>query len=91
MNCKEAIDFLSDYIDGALAVSIRSDFEQHLSVCRHCREYLDSFRKTIALSRDAFAPQADKPAESLGMPPKLLSAILESRRKLADDGGHKTS
>lgn len=91
MNCKEAIDFLSEYLDGALAAPVQADFDNHLSMCRHCREYLDSFRKTIAMSRDAFAPRADDPAEAMGMPPKLLSAILESRRKISNDGGQPSN
>jgi anti-sigma factor RsiW len=77
MTCRELAEFLIDYVSGDLPESTRGVFEAHLAVCRDCRNYLDSYRKTIALSKTALAePTADVAA----MPEGLVRAILAAQR-----------
>ena len=58
----------------ALAVG-RVGFERHLERCPPCVNYLDSYRATIALARDACA------SEDVPRPPdSLVRAILDARR-----------
>ena len=76
MTCQELTDFLSDYLDNGLPPEVRAEFEAHLAVCRDCRNYLDSYRKTIALSQAALRQPVD-PDE---VPEQLVEAILKARR-----------
>ena len=78
MTCRELIDFLADYLDGQLPAAQRSAFESHLGECPHCANYLDSYRKTIALAGQAFAD--DAPAAG-AVPDELVRAVIEARKK----------
>jgi len=46
MNCREVIERLLDYVE---STAPREEFEHHLACCRSCRNYLDSYVKTIQL------------------------------------------
>ncbi len=50
LTCAELVELVSDYIEGALAPHDRARFEEHLTVCRGCANYLDQMRTTIALT-----------------------------------------
>ena len=79
MTCREVADFLADYVSGALAADVRTQFDRHLSVCPNCRAYLVTYRATIELGRRAFAiPEADAQTE---VPAELVSAILNAVRR----------
>lgn len=45
--CRQAVDLMSDYIEGALSERERSRLEAHLADCPHCTEYLAQLRVTI--------------------------------------------
>ncbi|HYU26849.1 MAG TPA: zf-HC2 domain-containing protein [Thermoanaerobaculia bacterium] len=75
ITCRELIDFIADYVAGELDAAARDDFERHLAVCPSCRAYLDSYRKTMALTR---ALASDEPAEDV--PEELVRRILDARR-----------
>jgi len=75
ITCRELIDFIADYVDGTLDAAARHDFERHLEVCSSCRAYLDSYRKTMALTR---ALATDEPAADV--PEALVRRILDARR-----------
>ena len=44
MTCRECAEFLSDYLEGDLAIEVRQVFEGHLSLCPNCVTYLEQFR-----------------------------------------------
>lgn len=46
--CQQAVELVTDYLDGALSRAERARFEKHLAACPHCREYLAQMRITIA-------------------------------------------
>jgi predicted anti-sigma-YlaC factor YlaD len=50
LTCAELVELVSDYIEGALALDDRARFEEHLTICSGCANYLDQMRTTIALS-----------------------------------------
>lgn len=78
MTCRELADFLADYLSGDLPAGPRAEFEQHLSCCPNCRQYLADYRATIELGRRAFLDEAaDVPAE---VPEGLVKAILDARK-----------
>jgi anti-sigma factor RsiW len=45
--CREAIDLMTAYLEGALDERDRSRLEAHLAGCPHCSEYLAQIRVTI--------------------------------------------
>jgi len=50
--CRQAVELMSDYLDGALSERDRTRLEAHLIDCPHCSEYLAQMRVTIdALGR----------------------------------------
>ena len=49
--CKQLVELLTDFLDGALDESTRTRVEQHLVWCPGCTEYLRQFRATIGATR----------------------------------------
>lgn len=77
MTCQELIEFLLDYLEGDLSAAERRRFDEHLAICPQCVAYLDSYRQTVALGRDACRDPQDDPSE---LPEELVEAILAARR-----------
>ena len=48
--CQQAVELVTDYLEGALTRADRRRFEAHLAGCPHCTEYLAQMRATIRLS-----------------------------------------
>jgi anti-sigma factor RsiW len=48
VTCRELVELVTDYLDGALDEDLRVRFEEHLGECPACDVYLDQFRRTIA-------------------------------------------
>ena len=46
--CREAVELMTDYLEGALSRRDRARLEAHLAACPHCHEYLEQMRATIA-------------------------------------------
>ena len=50
LTCAELVELVTDYVEGALAPGDRARFEEHLTVCEGCVNYLDQMCTTIALT-----------------------------------------
>ncbi|MGD0375431.1 MAG: zf-HC2 domain-containing protein [Streptosporangiaceae bacterium] len=48
--CQQAVELVTDYLEGTLPRSARRRFEAHLAGCPHCTEYLAQVRATIELA-----------------------------------------
>ncbi len=48
--CQQAVELVTDYLEGSLPRSARRRFERHLAGCPHCTEYLAQMRETIRLT-----------------------------------------
>ncbi len=72
VTCKDLVDLLSEYTDGELDRATARRLEKHLRGCRECTAFLNTFRKTRAMTREA--------AEA-AMPPELRARL---RRFLRD-------
>jgi anti-sigma factor RsiW len=48
MECRAAVELLTDYLEGALDGRRRRRFEAHLATCPACTAYLGQMRATIA-------------------------------------------
>ena len=47
--CREAVELVTDYLEGELAERDRRRLETHLAGCPHCSEYLAQMRRTLDL------------------------------------------
>ena len=48
--CRQAVELVTDYLEGSLPRRARKRFEAHLAGCPHCTEYLAQMRETISLA-----------------------------------------
>ena len=48
--CQQAVELVTDYIEGSMSRADRRRFEAHLSSCPHCTAYLAQMRTTIELT-----------------------------------------
>ncbi len=49
--CQELVELVTDYLEGALTPDLLEAFQEHISACGNCAEYLRQVRSTIALER----------------------------------------
>jgi anti-sigma factor RsiW len=61
MDCRAAVELMTEYLEEALDDRSRRRFETHLAGCRACHAYLHQMRATIAvlgrLQPDRLAPE----------------------------------
>ena len=50
LTCKELVELVTEYLDGAMPAAERGRFEAHLATCEACTTYLDQMKTTIAVS-----------------------------------------
>ena len=64
MTCKELVEVITDYLEGALPAEDRARFERHLGKCEGCQAYLDQMRETIRalghLPPESLSPEAER-------------------------------
>jgi predicted anti-sigma-YlaC factor YlaD len=75
VTCREFVEFLDRYLSGELSALERRRFTMHLSVCRDCVNYLDTFRETVALTEELAKGDEALPDD---VPDGLVSAIMSS-------------
>jgi len=60
LTCKEIVELVTDYLDGALPRERRRAFDEHLAACDGCTQYVEQMRETIRLtgrlSEDSLEP-----------------------------------
>jgi anti-sigma factor RsiW len=71
--CREFVELVTDYLDGALPDHARARFEAHLAECDGCTGYLEDMRRMIGTLHDLPAPPAD---------PHTRDALLSAFRDL---------
>jgi anti-sigma factor RsiW len=77
--CQQAVELVTDYLEGSLSRADRRRFEAHLAGCPHCTEYLAQMRATIALTGTVTADDLPEPVQD--------EFIELYRRWRADEGG----
>jgi anti-sigma factor RsiW len=77
MNCRQCTEFIIEYVEGDLAGETRVAFEGHISRCPTCVRYIETYRETIALGKQAFHGGEGVVFEPI--PDELVRAILASR------------
>ena len=71
MSCRELVELVTDYLEGALDEAGRASFEHHLQLCRGCEAYLEQMQETASRLGSI-------PVESLS--PDAQSALLDAFR-----------
>jgi len=75
--CRQFVEDVTAYLDGALPDDVLALVENHLSDCPHCREYLRQMRSTIAMTRAL--TETDIDAMPADVRARLMRAFLEKR------------
>ena len=75
--CRQAVELMTDYLEGRLNRAERRRFEAHLAKCPHCTEYLAQLRETIRLTGQS-AAQAAAPE---GLPSQLRDDLIQLYRQ----------
>jgi len=52
VKCRNAVNELSNYLDGDLDEELKQTIQAHLGKCNHCQAVVDTTRKTIDLYCD---------------------------------------
>jgi len=79
IDCENLEKFLIDFLEGELPAKTELSFLQHIEECEHCDAYLQGYKKTISLSKAAFAESES--VEQNNMPEQLMNAILAVHNK----------
>jgi predicted anti-sigma-YlaC factor YlaD len=74
LSCARILTLVTDYLEGVLPEPLRARFEEHLSYCPPCREYLAQMRTTIRLT--------GRLTES-DVPPETMDALMRAFRDQA--------
>ncbi len=48
--CRQAVELVTDYLEGSLSRRDRKRFEAHIRACPNCAAYLEQIRITIELT-----------------------------------------
>jgi anti-sigma factor RsiW len=60
MTCRELVELVTDYLEGALPDPDRARFDAHLGSCEGCRNYLEQMRIVVraggSLSEESLDP-----------------------------------
>jgi anti-sigma factor RsiW len=76
LTCVELVELVTDYLDGALSRRERARFDAHIRACGNCTEYLEQFRRTIALTGTLREEDVEPAAREA-----LLAQFAEWRRE----------
>ena len=77
--CASGVDLLMDYLEGALTPEVRAALDAHVAGCERCIAFVESYRATPRILRDATAAK---------IPPDVnqsLRAFLRSQGILPPD------
>ena len=61
LSCKEAADFITDYVEETMSPKMRKKFEKHMAMCPNCEVYLEQYKHTILLANEAFQGDIEIP------------------------------
>ncbi len=76
IECRQAVELMSDYLDRALARRYRRRLERHLAGCVHCAAYLEQLRATIELTGRVVPEELD---------PEVLDGLVMIFRQYRSD------
>ncbi len=69
--CKQMTDLVLDYLNDTLSPTVKRDFRRHLRICPDCVGFLNTYKKTVAVTRSVKAED---------IPVKVQQKLLEFLR-----------
>jgi anti-sigma factor RsiW len=75
ISCREVVELVTDYLDGALSPEELARMEAHLAACPRCVTYVEQIRTTRRLAAAAEADLEQHPDRDA-----LLAAFRDVRR-----------
>ena len=79
ITCREFVEFLEDYLAGALSEERLAEWNSHLAQCPSCVAYMKTYRAAIQMGREVLRATDDSVPEDV--PETLVQAILAARKK----------
>jgi predicted anti-sigma-YlaC factor YlaD len=76
--CGEVITFLFEYLDDAVPLERRREFDRHLEICPSCRNYLSTYSETLRMVHHA--GRLDE-AEIPELPQHMVDAIVRASQR----------
>jgi anti-sigma factor RsiW len=74
MNCRDATEFLMDYLSGELPAETRREFDTHLARCPDCVTFLGQYQATVRAGKKVCAEEGTDITTEF--PEDLLEAIM---------------
>ena len=81
LTCEDVNEFLAAYVDNDIPDNLRRRYEQHIARCKICSAYLEQYRSTMRLARDAGMANSNPPDELVEMTIAFLDEHLGKTRK----------
>jgi anti-sigma factor RsiW len=78
LSCRELVELITDYLEGALPPADVARFDRHLEGCDGCRAYVEQMRGTVAAL-------GHLPVESLS--PEVEAKLITAFREWRPGGG----
>jgi len=82
LTCREVIDLLDDDLEGVLPLSQELKLKLHLFLCRSCRRFRRTYRRTVGVVRRLRT--VEEQFDGSILPESLIEKIL-SRRGLSSE------
>jgi anti-sigma factor RsiW len=74
--CRDAVELMSDYLEGSLSRRERRRLEKHLAACDACSAYLEQMRTTITASGHV---------EPEDLPDEVVQGLVDLFRQYRED------
>lgn len=71
ISCADALELMTDHIEGALSDADAARMRAHLAGCEACSVYLDQLRSTIEIVRET------GPAEEFPVDPERVDSLVD--------------
>jgi anti-sigma factor RsiW len=78
ISCREVVEIVTEYLDGALPPDVLAKLEEHLAACPPCQVYVEQIRQTSRVAAAAAAELEEHPDRDA-----LLATFREFRRTAA--------
>lgn len=80
LTCRELVELVTEYLEGALDPLDHARFERHLAECIGCRTHLEQIRRTVALIGHI---------DEGGIEPDARTALLHAFRTWKHQASHE--
>jgi anti-sigma factor RsiW len=83
LSCREIVEMVTNYLEGALDTNTTTALETHLDVCPGCALYVEQIRETVTTVGEVSSDNLSADAQA-----GLLAAFREFRRSVTDHPDH---